>query len=53
MFGLHGRLALVAGAGQGIGAGITHYLTRQGGHFLALEASSWMTSQTLLIEGGP
>jgi NAD(P)-dependent dehydrogenase (short-subunit alcohol dehydrogenase family) len=49
---LDGRVALVTGASAGLGARFARVLHRAGAHVLATAASSYMTGQVLVIDGG-
>ena len=49
---LDGRVALVTGASAGLGARIARVLHQAGAEVLATAASSYMTGQVLVIDGG-
>ncbi len=55
MFDLSGKLALVTGSGQGIGAGIARYLARQGARVLVndfYEERATASAEAITKEGG-
>ena len=49
---LDGRIALVTGASAGLGARFARVLHQAGADVLATAASSYMTGQVLVIDGG-